>query len=69
MKITKLILPLVLGLTGGLIAIFITDGLKSENKQPVLQHDIVGPGMTRVVHNPQQENTGIVGSVDLREAA
>ena len=69
MKITKLILPLVLGLTGGLIAIFITDGLKSENKQPVLQHDIVGPGMTRVVHNPQQENTGIAGSVDLREAA
>ncbi|MEI3155067.1 MAG: hypothetical protein V8S95_08195 [Odoribacter sp.] len=47
MKITKLILPLVLGLTGGLIAIFITDGLKSENKQPVLQHDIAGPGMTR----------------------
>ena len=54
MKITKLILPLVLGLAGGLIAIFIADGLKSENKQPVLQHEIVGPGMTRVVHNSQQ---------------
>ncbi len=69
MKITKLIFPLVLGLAGGLIAIFIADGLKSENKQPVLQHEIVGPGMARVVHNPRQENTGVAGSVDLREAA
>lgn len=71
MKITKLILPLVLGLAGGLIAVFIADGLQSETKQPALQHDIVGPGMTRpVIHNPQDQGlVGSTGSVDLREAA
>lgn len=71
MKITKIILPLVLGLAGGMIAIFIAGGLKSNDKQAVVQHPVVGPGMTRnVVHNPQEQGAvGTAGSVDLREAA
>lgn len=71
MKITKIILPLVLGLAGGMIAIFIAGGLKSNDKQAVVQHTVVGPGMTRnVVHNPQEQGAiGTAGSVDLREAA
>lgn len=71
MKITKIILPLVLGLAGGMIAIFIAGGLKSNDKQAVVQHTVVGPGMTRnVVHNPLEQGAiGTAGSVDLREAA
>ena len=71
MKITKLILPLLLGLAGGLIAFAIADGWRTGTKQPALQHGIVGPGMTRpVVHNPQDQGSiGGAGSVDLREAA
>lgn len=71
MKITKFVLPLIFGLAGGLIAFVVVDGWKSETKQPALQHDIVGPGMTRpVVHNPQEQAfNGSAGTVDLREAA
>lgn len=71
MKITKSILPLVLGLAGGLAAIVIADEWKSKDSSPVFQHDIVGPGITRpVVHQPQDQGLiGSSGSVDLREAA
>lgn len=71
MKITKSILPLVLGLAGGLAAIVIADEWKSKDSSPVFQHDIVGPGITRpVVHQPQNQGLiGSAGSVDLREAA
>lgn len=71
MKITKSILPLVLGLAGGLAAIVIADEWKSKDSSPVFQHDIVGPGITRpVVHQPQDQGLiGSAGSVDLREAA
>lgn len=71
MKITKLILPLLLGLAGGLIAFAIADGWRAKTKQPALQHEIVGPGMTRpVIHTPQEQGViGGAGSVDLREAA
>ena len=51
MKITKFIIPLVLGLAGGLIAYFIADNFGSKTIQPTLQHQIVGPGAVRpVVH-------------------
>ena len=71
MKITKLILPLVLGLTGGLIAFFIAGSLRSEQGQTAFQHEIVGPGVIRpVVHQPENDGyTGGAGSVDLRQAA
>lgn len=71
MKITKFVLPLVLGLTGGLIAFVVVDGWREKAEQPVFQHEIVGPGITRpVVHRPDDE--GLIsnaGSVDLRLAA
>ena len=44
MKITKFIIPLVLGLAGGLIAYFIADNFGSKTIQSTLQHQIVGPG-------------------------
>ncbi len=71
MKITKIIFPMVLGLAGGLMAVFIADGFKSEKNLPALRHEVVGPALTRpVVHQPQDQGLiGSVGSVDLREAA
>lgn len=71
MKITKIIFPMVLGLAGGLMAVFVAEGFKSEKNLPALQHEIVGPGLTRpVVHQPQEQGLfGSAGSVDLREAA
>lgn len=71
MKITKFILPLMFGLIGGLIAFFVADGLKVSTKQSDIQHEVVGPGMTRpVVHQVQNEvMSGNTGSVDLRLAA
>lgn len=71
MKITRIILPLVLGLAGGLIAVFIAGGLKFDAKPSAMQHEIVGPGMVRpVLHRPDEQSlTGGAGSVDLRVAA
>lgn len=45
MKITKFIIPLVLGLAGGLIAYFIADNFGSKTIQSTLQHQIVGPAL------------------------
>lgn len=71
MKVTKFILPLVLGLVGGLAAFLIADRLRPSAETPVLSHEIVGPGMVRsVVH--QNDNIGEnsnVGQIDLRMAA
>lgn len=71
MKVTKFILPLVLGLVGGLAAFLIADRLRPSAETPVLSHEIVGPGMVRsVVH--QNENIGEnsnAGQIDLRMAA
>jgi len=71
MKITKFILPSVLGLAGGLIGYLVVDSLRPEPVVPVLQHGIVGPSAVRpVVHTA--ENDGLndsAGSVDLRMAA
>ena len=56
MKITKFIIPLVLGLAGGLIAYFIADNFGSKTIQPTLQHQIVGPGAVRpVVHKSEND--------------
>lgn len=71
MKITKFIIPLVLGLAGGLIAYFIADNFSSKTIQPTLQHQIVGPGAIRPVAH-KAENEGLddsAGPVDLRKAA
>lgn len=71
MKATKIILPLVLGLAGGLVAVFIAGAWKQEKEVPELRYEIVGPGITRnVVHQAQDAGVaGAAGSVDLREAA
>ncbi len=71
MKITKIIFPMVFGIAGGLAAVFIAEGFKGEKNLPVMQHEVVGPGLTRpVVHQPQDQGFGgNAGSVDLREAA
>lgn len=71
MKVTRTILPLVFGLAGGLLAVFIAGGLKFETKQPVFQHEIVGPTVPRPVirTSGKQNSDGGAGSVDLREAA
>lgn len=71
MKITKFIIPLVLGLAGGLIAFLIVDRMQAGKFKPAAQHEIVGPGMVRQVVN-KTENEGLIGgagSVDLRMAA
>ena len=39
MKITKFIIPLVLGLAGGLIAYFIADNVGSKTIQPTLHQN------------------------------
>ena len=71
MKITKFILPLVLGLAGGLIAYFVADGFISKTKEPVVQHQIVGPGTVHpVVHKAEESGLNdSEGRVDLRMAA
>ena len=71
MKITKFIIPLVLGLAGGLIAYFIADNFGSKTIQPTLQHQIVGPGAVRpVVHKSENDVLNdSTGPVDLRMAA
>lgn len=71
MKIIKFILPLVLGLAGGLIAFAMADLWKPDLQPSVLQHETDGPGMPRtVMYNPQdQGQISGAGSVDLRLAA
>ena len=71
MKITKFIIPLVLGLAGGLIAYFIADNFGSKTIQSTLQHQIVGPGAVRpVVHKSENDVLNdSAGPVDLRMAA
>lgn len=70
MKITKFILPLVFGLGGGLIASVVVNEMHSSKVQPVLPHEIVGPGVRPVVHSSEEEGrNGSAGSVDLRLAA
>ena len=68
MKITKFIIPLVLGLAGGLIAYFIADNFGSKTIQSTLQHQIVGPGAVRpVVHKSENDVLNdSAGPVDLR---
>lgn len=71
MKVTKFILPLMLGLVGGLVAFWVADRLRPETGQPVLSHEIVGPGAIRpVIHqNDNEEGNQGVGHIDLRMAA
>lgn len=71
MKITKFILPLLLGLTGGLMAYWIADGFTTKTVEPVAPHQIVGPGTVRpVVHKADEGGTDATGGlVDLRMAA
>lgn len=71
MKVTKFILPLMLGLVGGLVAFWVADRLRPEAGQPVLSHEIVGPSAIRsVVHqNDNEEGNQGVGHIDLRMAA
>lgn len=71
MKVTKFILPLMLGLLGGLVAFLIADRLRPSAGETVLTHEIVGPGMVRpVVHQNEKigENSN-AGHIDLRLAA
>lgn len=71
MKITRFIIPLVLGLAGGLLAFLIADSTQAGKEKLAIQHEIVGPGMVRPVVN-KVENEGLIGgagSVDLRMAA
>lgn len=71
MKIAKFIVPLVLGMAGGLVAFFVVDTTRAKEVHPILQHQVVGPGGVRQVVNKPDE-TGLIGSaggVDLREAA
>ena len=71
MKAIKFVIPFILGIAGGVLAFLIVDNMQPKNIQPVLQHEIVGPGAVRpVVHNVQESDfTGGAGSVDLRLAA
>lgn len=71
MKIVKFIIPLVLGIAGGLTAFFIIDYAKPKEVRPVYQHQIIGPGTVQPVVNQMVPDglTGSPGSVDLREAA
>lgn len=71
MKATNYVLPFAFGLAGGLIAFVGGNLLVDRNEVPVVQHDIVGPGVSRPVvqtTNPAQP-LAAGGSVDLREAA
>lgn len=71
MKVTKFILPIMLGLLGGMLAFGLAGHLRPEAGQAVLSHAIVGPGAVRpVVHEPgEQMPYGGAGQVDLRMAA
>lgn len=70
MNVKKSVLSLVLGIAGGFIAFFIADSLKEPQPVKEVHRELVGPGVKPVAYRPQQSgNTGIAGSVDLREAA
>lgn len=71
MKTAKFMIPLALGLLGGVGASVLMDGMRSESVTSGLQHEIVGPGVVKAVaRRPQEEpGGGGAGSVDLREAA
>lgn len=70
MNITKSIISLTLGLTGGFIAFFVADGFSGKNPGDIsYQHQIVGPGMVRQVAQTGDEGQAGPGSVDFREAA
>lgn len=70
MRVIRFILPLVLGIAGGLIGFFIIDGLTGKVPAPKIQHEVISPGSVRkVVNTLESGNIGGMGSVDLREAA
>lgn len=71
MKIIKFIIPLMLGITGGLIAFFIIDGVQSASVSPELPYGTIGGrAVVPVVNKPENDTfTGGAGSVDLRMAA
>lgn len=68
MNVTKSIFSLILGVAGGFIAFFAADRLGEGKIKPVLQHEMVGPGIKQVVYTP--ENDPVPGGlIDLRIAA
>lgn len=64
------IIVVLLGIAGGFIAFWVTDGLKDNMTiKPGMQHEVVGPGMVKqVAYRPDDEIVGD-GRIDLREAA
>lgn len=71
MRTAKFMIPLALGLLGGVGTTLVMDGIRSESVTSELRHEIVGPGILKpVAHRPQEDHiSGAAGSVDLREAA
>lgn len=67
MRIMKFMIPLLLGITGGLIAFFIVDSFAGKNTPTGMQHEMINPGILhKVVDNG---NIGIGENIDLRESA
>ncbi len=65
MKIISIIAPLVLGITGGLIAVFVSKGLESDESLLFFPTSTIDSELTKqVVNDPNR-----YGSVDLRYAA
>ena len=71
MKVSKFIIPLVLGIAGGLIAFLIMGRVQSDNLRPALQQLPINQSAVRSVANRADNGSfsGGAGSVDLRMAA
>lgn len=64
-----MLIPLLLGLIGGVMACLVMENIRGERVQTDIQHQIVGPGVKTVAYRPDEGSVGGAGSVDLREAA
>lgn len=71
MRLTKFIIPFLLGISGGLVAFWIMAEIQPRSGVPASQHNIVGPGMVRNASQKSGDNlvAGSAGNIDLREAA
>lgn len=68
MKVIKLLIPLLLGVTGGFGAFFLAGGLNG-SRSARLQHEIVTPMSVRQASAQSSDKMSVPGSVDFRDAA
>lgn len=70
MNVKKSIVSLLLGVVGGFIAFFGAEVFSRKDVTPLIQHELVGPGIKQVAYTQDAHtDAGDGGRIDLRNAA